>query len=59
MPEAPTTKLAESQVINEIFLSPRVVDREAYNDFAGSLRKLIEQAAQQLDQLRVASTLGR
>jgi chromosome segregation ATPase len=55
MPEAPTTKLAESQVINEIFLSPRVVDREAYNDFAGSLRKLIEQAAQQLDQLRVAS----
>ena len=30
--------------IKEVFLSPRVIDREAFNDFAGSLRALIADA---------------
>lgn len=42
-------------VIQEIFLSPRVVDREAFNDFSASLRRLIEQASSQAEALKVAS----
>lgn len=42
--------------LREVFLSPRVVDREAFNDFSGSLRKLIEQAAGQGDSLRQVAT---
>lgn len=38
-----------------IFLSPRVVDREAFNDFAGSLRGLIQQAGEQAGALRAAA----
>lgn len=42
-------------VIQEVFLSPRVVDKEAFNDFAASLRRLIEEAAGQAQTLRSAS----
>jgi chromosome segregation ATPase len=45
---APTTK-------DDIFLSPRVVDRQAFNEFAGQLRALIDQAAAQADALRSAA----
>ena len=34
----------KSGTIREVFLSPRVVDREAFNDFAASLRMLIAEA---------------
>lgn len=44
-----------AEVIQEVFLSPRVVDREAFNDFSGSLRKLIEEAAEQRAALREAA----
>jgi hypothetical protein len=40
---------------DEIFLSPRVVDRQAFNDFAGQLRELIEQAGAAAEALRGAA----
>lgn len=43
-------------VIGEVFLSPRVVDREAFNDYSASLRRLIEDAAGQAEALRAAGT---
>lgn len=39
----------------DIFLSPRVVDRQAFNDFAGQLRELIEQAAAHTEAIRAAA----
>ncbi len=39
-----------------IFLAPRVVDLEAFNQFSATLRGLIEQAAAQGDALRAAFT---
>jgi len=39
----------------EVFISPRVIDREAFNDYSGSLRRLIEEAAQQAESLRAAA----
>lgn len=42
-------------VLAEVFLSPRVIDREAFNDFSASLRRLIEQAGEQAGALRTAS----
>lgn len=44
-----------SQPVSEVFLSPRVIDREAFNDYAGSLRRLIEQSADRGDALRAAT----
>ncbi|MGD9690835.1 MAG: hypothetical protein AB7K52_15165 [Phycisphaerales bacterium] len=38
----------------EVFLSPRVVDREAFNDLAGTLRALIDQAAGETAALKLA-----
>lgn len=38
-----------------MFLSPRVVDREAFAEFSGSLRRLIEDAAGQGEELRSAA----
>lgn len=52
----PTTRLPESRVLSEVFLSPRVIDREAFNDYAGSLRQLIEQAVRETEGLRAAAT---
>lgn len=39
----------------DVFLSPRVIDREAFNDYSGSLRRLIEEAAQQTEALKAAA----
>ncbi len=39
----------------EIFLSPRVIDREAFNDYSQSLRKMIEQTTAQADAFRAAA----
>lgn len=38
--------------VQDIFLSPRVVDRQAFNDFSRSLRELIDQAAAGSESLR-------
>jgi chromosome segregation ATPase len=45
----------KSNVIQEVFLSPRVIDREAFNDYSGALRKLIEEAAAQTEALKAAA----
>jgi len=57
MAESSTDRGLSSQpdAIREVFLSPRVVDREAFNDYAGSLRRLIEQAGGQAEALRAAA----
>ncbi|MGQ0627081.1 MAG: hypothetical protein ACT4PL_03155 [Phycisphaerales bacterium] len=39
----------------EVFVSPRVVDQGAFNDFAQMLRQLIEQAGEQAEGLRAAA----
>ncbi len=54
--EPPLSGLPGDPALREIFLSPRVVDREAFNDFSGSLKKLIEQASGHNDVLRQATT---
>ena len=52
------TALAANQVIEETFLSPRVVDSALLSEFAESLRALLGQAAVQGEQLRTAVTQG-
>jgi chromosome segregation ATPase len=53
---APASPVAgPDQTIREVFISPRVIDREAFNDYAASLRRLIEQAAGQAETLRGAA----
>lgn len=55
-PDAPATlTMAGPAVGAEVFLSPRVIDREAFNDYAGSLRTLIEQAGDRGQSLRQAT----
>lgn len=44
------------QVMQEVFLSPKVLDREAFETFSGALRVLIERAAEQTAALAVAAT---
>ena len=39
----------------DVFLSPRVIDREAFNDYSASLRRMIEEAAQQAEALKAAA----
>jgi DNA repair exonuclease SbcCD ATPase subunit len=41
--------------VAEVFLSPRVIDREAYNELASSLRKIIEDAQAEGANLRGAA----
>lgn len=50
-----STSGAAASAAEQIFISPRVVDREAFNDFSMSLRKLIESTATQTESLRLAS----
>jgi DNA repair exonuclease SbcCD ATPase subunit len=45
----------KTAIADEIFLSPRVVDRQAFNEFAGQLRELIQQAGAQAEGLRTAA----
>ena len=52
------TALAATQMIEETFLSPRVVDGALLSEFAESLRGLLGQAAAQREQLRTAVTQG-
>lgn len=57
MPSSRSTLASPGEpAIREVFLSPRVVDREAFNDYAGSLRRLIEQASGQAEGLRTAAS---
>ncbi len=49
-----TRTAAAPAVLQEVFLSPRVVDREAFNDFSQSLRALMTEAQGQARSLRVA-----
>ncbi|MCC7388452.1 MAG: hypothetical protein IT431_06750 [Phycisphaerales bacterium] len=51
--------LTASQLIEETFLSPRVVDGALLREFADSLRVLLSQAAAQRDLLRSAVAEGR
>ena len=44
----------EAGAASEIFLSPRVVDREAFNDFSQTLRHLISEAQSNAAALKVA-----
>jgi hypothetical protein len=41
--------------VDQVFLSPRVVDRSAFEEFAGQLRTLIEQAAKNAQAVEAAS----
>ncbi|MFN9021766.1 MAG: hypothetical protein ACK5XK_00320 [Phycisphaerales bacterium] len=54
-----TTSAAEREpmreAIREVFLSPRVVDREAFNDYSSLLRRLIEDASGHAQALRTAA----
>ena len=50
-----TDQRPRADVIQEVFLSPRVIDREAFNDYSGSLRRLIEEAAHQAEALKAAA----
>lgn len=43
---------------NSMFLSPRVIDCESYNDFAGALKALIQQAAAMMCDLQVSVSDG-
>jgi hypothetical protein len=47
--------LSEEQAVREVFLSPRVVDREAFNDYASTLRRLIESSVAEAQGLRAAA----
>ncbi|HYD01733.1 MAG TPA: hypothetical protein VEB22_10950 [Phycisphaerales bacterium] len=49
------TSMNRKDAATEVFLSPRVIDREAFNDYSGSLRRLIEEAAQQAESLKAAA----
>ncbi len=51
----PTSGASSSATVNEIFLSPRVVDKRAFAEFSEALRALIERAAETSEQLRVAA----
>jgi vacuolar-type H+-ATPase subunit H len=54
-PSRATTPPASDDVIREVFLSPRVIDREAYADYASGLRRLIEESSTSADALRAAA----
>ena len=50
---------AKAGTVREVFLSPRVVDREAFNDFAASLRALIADAQTHANGLEAATAAAR
>lgn len=55
MSEQPRPRAAAGALTtDDIFLSPRVVDRQAFNEFAAQLRELIEQTGAQTEALRIA-----
>jgi DNA repair exonuclease SbcCD ATPase subunit len=49
------TSRAKADPAETVFLSPRVIDREAFNDYSASLRRLIEEAAHQAEALKAAA----
>ncbi len=52
--EAPVDTSRE-QSIREVFLSPKIIDREAFSDYAGQLRQLIETSSGQAEALKSAA----
>jgi hypothetical protein len=52
---APVLDPGADEVIKEVFLSPRVVDQQAYSEYAAQLRRLLDDTAQQSVQLRAAA----
>ncbi|MBY0309096.1 MAG: hypothetical protein K2Q09_10175 [Phycisphaerales bacterium] len=47
--------LVGTDAAQDVFLSPRVIDREAFNDYSGALRRLIDEAARQTEALKGAA----
>jgi hypothetical protein len=45
--------------IREVFLSPRVIDREAFNDYASQLKQLIEHSAGHAEALKSAAAAAQ
>ncbi|MFT3684045.1 MAG: hypothetical protein QM783_03790 [Phycisphaerales bacterium] len=54
-PSTSTSTRARGDQGQDVFLSPRVIDREAFNDYSASLRRLIEEAAHQTEALKAAA----
>ena len=52
--ESPVDTSAE-QTIREVFLSPKIIDREAFSDYAGQLKQLIETSSGQAEALKSAA----
>ena len=52
----PATHPQTEEVLREVFLSPRVVDRRAFEDYAGSLKALIRDASGAQSTLSAATT---
>lgn len=50
-----TDPRSKPDAVQDVFLSPRVIDREAFNDYSGTLRRLIEEAAHQTEALKAAA----
>ncbi|MBY0312440.1 MAG: hypothetical protein K2W85_10245 [Phycisphaerales bacterium] len=42
---APSRDLSPEVVVNDVFLSPRVVDRRAFSELSGELKEIVERAA--------------
>lgn len=57
--DAPAAPSDSPGTVREVFLSPRVIDREAFNEFAGELRRLIEEARTETQTLRSTSAEAR
>jgi predicted phage tail protein len=49
---SPTIRKSAAEAGAEVFLSPRVVDKAAFDDFAAALRDLVDRAASHADPLR-------
>ena len=54
-PAAPSVASLNPISTDEIFLSPRVVDRQAFHEFSQTLKEMIDQAANGADVLRSAA----
>lgn len=54
----PPATLDESGVLNEVFLSPRVIDRGAFEDYATRLRAIISEATREADRLQESAARG-
>ena len=55
----PSTVAGSGDPVVEVFLSPRVVDRDAFDEFAGALRDLIREASRRGNELRGTTAAAR